>query len=151
MLLRSSSFGDGQRIPTRHTCDGEDKSPPLEWNDVPKGTRSFVVLCDDPDAPRGTWHHWAAFDIPAERTRLAEGIRPSQTGMKQGINDFGQSGYRGPCPPRHHGPHRYRFRILALSVAHLAVSNSPSFSDVESAAGKYLIEEAGLIGVYERS
>jgi Raf kinase inhibitor-like YbhB/YbcL family protein len=151
MLLRSSSFADGQRIPTRHTCDGEDKSPPLEWSDVPKGTRSFVVLCDDPDAPRGTWHHWTAFDIPAGRTGLPEGIRPSQSGMKQGTNDFGQSGYRGPCPPRGHGPHRYRFRILALSVGRLAVPNSPSFTDVEREAGKYLIAEASLTGIYERT
>ncbi len=151
MRLTSSVFIDGQRIPTRYTCDGKDESPPLEWEDVPEGTRSFVVLCDDPDAPKGTWHHWAAFDIPAAQTQLPEGVGPDQPRMKQGINDFGQRGYGGPCPPRGHGPHRYRFRILALAVAQLPVPKAPSFNDVENEARKHIIDESSLIGVYERT
>jgi len=95
MQLRSSGFFDGAAIPRRYTCDGEDLSPPLEWSGVPAGTRSFVLLCDDPDAPAGTWHHWAAYDIPADRTGLAEGVAGdlSAKNLKQAINDFHQPGY----------------------------------------------------------
>jgi len=83
MRLSSSGFSDGSAIPRRLTCDGEDLSPPLQWSDVPAGTRSFVALCDDPDAPAGKWHHWAAYDIPCAQVSLAEG--GSQEAAKQGF------------------------------------------------------------------
>jgi Raf kinase inhibitor-like YbhB/YbcL family protein len=151
MRLRSSAFADGAAIPRRFTCDGEDVSPPLNWADAPAGTRSFVLLCDDPDAPAGTWHHWAAYDIPLDRAALAEGEgAPDGGAVKEATNDFGRLGYGGPCPPRGHGPHHYHFRLLALSVASLGVGKNPSCRDVEREARKHLLSEATLIGVYQR-
>jgi Raf kinase inhibitor-like YbhB/YbcL family protein len=91
MHLTSPAFSDAQRIPRRFTCDGEDLSVPLRWSDAPADTRSFVLLCEDPDAPSGVWHHWAVYDIPPDQTELAEGIdRPGvKSDLKQAVNDFG--------------------------------------------------------------
>lgn len=152
MRLNSSAFPDGSAISRRYSCDGEDLSPPLDWSGVPVGTRSLVLLCDDPDAPAGTWHHWAAYDIPADRTALEEGAaeHPERQGFKQAINDFRRPGYGGPCPPGGHGPHHYHFRLLALSIDRLAVRKDPSCRDVEREARKHILAEAVLVGVYER-
>jgi Raf kinase inhibitor-like YbhB/YbcL family protein len=152
MRLRSSAFSDGAAIPRRFTCDGEDVSPPLQWSDAPAGNRSFVLLCDDPDAPAGTWHHWAAYDIPADRTTLAEGAGRAggKEALKHAVNDFGRPGYGGPCPPPGHGPHHYHFRLLALSTDRLPVRKDPSCRDVEREARKHLVAEAVLVGLYER-
>jgi Raf kinase inhibitor-like YbhB/YbcL family protein len=151
MQLKSSIFSEGGPIPRRCTCEGEDLSPPLQWSDVPAGTRSFTLLCDDLDAPVGKWHHWAVYDIPVERAALPDGAgRPGQAGLMQAINDFGRLGYGGPCPPRSHGPHHYHFRLLALSTDRLMVRRNPTCRDVEREARKFLIEEAMLIALYER-
>ena len=152
MQLRSSAFDDGAAIPRRFTCEGGDVSPPLNWSDPPAATRSFVVLCDDPDAPAGTWHHWAAYDIPAERTGLPEDAarHGGKEGFMQALNDFGRSGYGGPCPPRRHGPHHYHFQLLALSTDHLQVRKNPPHRDVEREARRHLLAEAVLVGLYER-
>jgi Raf kinase inhibitor-like YbhB/YbcL family protein len=150
MQLRSSAFPDGTTIPRRFTCDGTDLSPPLDWSDAPETTRSFVLLCDDPDAPAGTWHHRAAYDIPADRAALVEGAAQQGKGFKQAINDFQQPGYGGPCPPRGGGIHRYRFRLLALAVDRLPARREPSCQAVEREANKHLLAEAILIGTYQR-
>lgn len=150
MQLRSSAFLDGTTIPRRFTCDGTDLSPPLDWSDAPEATRSFVLLCDDPDAPAGTWRHWAAYDIPADRAALVEGAAQQGKGFKQAINDFQQPGYGGPCPPRGDGIHRYRFRLLALAVDRLPARREPSCQAVEREANKHLLAEAILIGTYQR-
>jgi Raf kinase inhibitor-like YbhB/YbcL family protein len=150
MRLRSSAFPDGTTIPRRFTCDGTDLSPPLDWSDAPETTRSFVLLCDDPDAPAGTWRHWAAYDIPADRAALVEGAAQQGKGFKQAINDFQQPGYGGPCPPRGDGIHRYRFRLLALAVDRLPARREPSCQAVEREASKHLLAEATLIGTYQR-
>jgi Raf kinase inhibitor-like YbhB/YbcL family protein len=150
MRLRSSAFPDGTTIPRRFTCDGTDLSPPLDWSDAPEATRSFVLLCDDPDAPAGTWRHWAAYDIPADRAALVEGAAQQGKGFKQAINDFQQPGYGGPCPPRGDGIHRYRFRLLALAVDRLPARREPSCQAVEREANKHLLAEATLIGTYQR-
>jgi Raf kinase inhibitor-like YbhB/YbcL family protein len=149
MWLRSSALAPDRAIPRRFTCDGENRSPPLDWGDAPAGTRSFVLLCDDPDAPAGTWHHWAVYDVSAGLTSLAEGA--SRTGgLKEAVNDFRKSGYGGPCPPRGHGPHHYHFRLLALSVERLPFNKQPTCSDVERDARKHAIAEAVLVRTYER-
>ena len=150
MQLRSSAFPDGTTIPRRFTCDGTDLSPPLDWSDAPETTRSFMLLCDDPDAPAGTWHHRAAYDIPADRAALMEGAAQQGKGFKQAINDFQQAGYGGPCPPRGGGIHRYRFRLLALAVDRLPARREPSCQAVEREANKHLLAEAILIGTYQR-
>jgi Raf kinase inhibitor-like YbhB/YbcL family protein len=152
MRLASSAFSDGAMIPSRYTCDGKDLSPPLEWEAGPSGTQSFVLLCDDPDAPAGTWHHWAAFDIPASQTALDEGAsqHDEENGFKEAVNDFNRRGYGGPCPPRAHGPHHYHFRLLALSIEHLPVRKAASCREVEREARKHVMAEALLVGQYQR-
>jgi Raf kinase inhibitor-like YbhB/YbcL family protein len=150
MRLVSSAFPDGSAIPRRFTCDGENVSPPLAWSDVPAGTRSFVLLCDDPDAPTGTWHHWAAYDIPASSAILAEGATARAAGFEQAINDFHEAGYGGPCPPPGHGIHHYQFQLLALSVDRLPVRDQPTCRDIEHEARRHIIGEAMLVGTYQR-
>jgi Raf kinase inhibitor-like YbhB/YbcL family protein len=152
MRLTSTAFSDGAAIPRQHTCDGQDLSPPLAWGNAPAKTQSFVLLCDDPDAPAGTWHHWAAYDIPANRTALAADAarQADRDGFKQATNDFQQAGYGGPCPPHRHGLHHYHFRLLALSIDRLAVRKNAACRDVEREARKHVLAEAILVGVYER-
>jgi Raf kinase inhibitor-like YbhB/YbcL family protein len=152
MQLSSSTFTNGGTIPRRFTCDGEDLSPPFQWSEPPTETRSFVLLCDDPDAPSGTFHHWALYDILAGRTELVQGSDRycEKEGLKRAINDFNRLGYRGPCPPHRHGPHHYHFRLLALSLDHLQLRKEPSCREVECEARKYVLAEAGIVGIYER-
>ena len=152
MQLSSTAFSDGTAIPSGYTCDGEDISPPLSWSEPPAGTRSFVLLCDDHDAPGGTWHHWAAYDIPANLTSLVSGAAQhiERLAFKQAVNDFQRVGYGGPCPPPEHGLHHYNFRLLALSVDRLAVGKKPSCRDVAREACKHVLTEATIVGVYER-
>jgi hypothetical protein len=150
MRLTSIAFAHDAQIPRRYTCDGDDVSPPLEWSGAPAAARSFVLLCDDPDAPGGTWHHWAAYDLPRGQGRLAEDAARHDHGLKQAINDFERIGYGGPCPPHRHGRHRYHFRLLALSIERLPVGDDPSCRAVEREARKHVLAEAVLIGLYER-
>jgi Raf kinase inhibitor-like YbhB/YbcL family protein len=149
MKLVSTAFADGAQIPRRYTCDGENISPPLQWSDPPAGVRSFVLLCDDPDAPAGTWHHWAVYDLAPGTTTLAEHVTPDTT-MKQAVNDFRTTGYGGPCPPRGHGPHHYHFRLLALSTEHLRARPNAPCRDIEREARKFALAEATLVAWYER-
>jgi len=152
MQLSSAAFSDGSAIPRRYTCDGEDLSPPLEWNDRPEDTRSFVLLCNDPDNPFGTRHHWAAYDLPAHLRSFVEGVSrdADELGFKHAINDFHRVGYNGPCPPHGHAPHHYHFCLLALSIDRLAIAKNPSCRDVALEARKHVLAEATLVGVYER-
>ncbi len=152
MRLQSTAFGEGAAIPRRFTCDGEDRSPPLSWSGAPAETRSFVLLCEDPDAPRGTWRHWAAYDIPAQQTALADGAaqEADRHAFRQAVNDFQRTGYGGPCPPHGHGPHHYRFHLLAVSVDRLPVPEGANCRDVEREARKHVLAEAQLVGMYGR-
>ena len=152
LSLTSAEAKEGERIPERHTCDGDDYSPSFGWDGEPDGTQSFALLCDDPDAPDGTWRHWAVYDIPANTKWLGAGLGTgAQVGpMRQALNDFGNTGYGGPCPPEGHGDHHYRFRLLALSVAKLELGASPSCADVEEAATSHVLEEVVLTSTYSR-
>lgn len=151
MRMRSNAFADGSAIPPRFTCDSEDISPPLEWSDAPAACKSFALLCDDPDAPGGTWHHWAAYDIAATKTALPLDASndAAALGFKQAINDFRKSGYGGPCPPPG-APHHYHFRLLALSVEKLSLPGRVTCRGVESEARKHSLAEATLVGIYRR-
>ncbi len=113
--VTSPAFAGGGMIPARFTCDGEDVSPPLEWSGLPEATASVAVICDDPDAPHGTWVHWVLVDLPANCGGVKEALPADKKlpdGSVQGTNDFKRIGYGGPCPPG--GTHRYIFRVYAL-------------------------------------
>ena len=152
MTLTSTAFADGARVPEVHSCDGADISPPLAWSGAPVGVRGFALLCDDPDAPGGTWAHWAVFDIAADASGLPEDFpKDARVGaVRQAVTDFKRHGYGGPCPPRGHGTHRYRFRLLALDVERLDLSENASFGDVAAAAAGHILAEATLTGTYSR-
>ena len=152
LTLTSSAFGHETRIPSRYTCDGDDLSPPLSWRGAPPGSKSLALICSDPDAPMKTWYHWAVFDIPPLVDHLDEGIgrRAHADGMRQALNDFGRFGYGGPCPPKGHGDHHYRFHLLALEIASLALPERAHCRDVERAAAAHILGEALLIGTYSR-
>ncbi len=150
MELRSSAIGKGQEISRRFTCDDADISPPLSWSGVPPGTRALALICDDPDAPVGTWVHWVYYDIPATVSQLGEGVAPDEKpaqGGVQGRNDFGRLGYGGPCPPS--GRHRYYFRLYALDTS-LGLKPGASRQQVESAMAGHVLDEAQLMGTYSR-
>jgi Raf kinase inhibitor-like YbhB/YbcL family protein len=146
LSLASSDIADGQKIEARFTCDGDDISPALSWGEPPPGTRSYALIVDDPDAPSGLFRHWGAFDIPADALQLATG----QAIGRQALNDFGKSGYGGPCPPQGHGPHHYHFKLLALDVDKLNVGTNPKVADVEQAAQQHAIGHGELVATYER-
>jgi Raf kinase inhibitor-like YbhB/YbcL family protein len=144
MQVTSSAFNNGQPIPTAYTCDGKDVSPPLAWNTAPQGTQSFVLIADDPDAPKGVWTHWVLFDLPADTGELAEGAAIG----KQGLNDFKHAGYGGPCPPAGK-PHRYFFKLYALDTM-LNLRPGASRQDVEAAMAKHILAQGQLMGTYQR-
>lgn len=143
MRIRSSDFEDGGDIPSGFTCDGEDISPHLAWDDVPEGTKSFALIVDDPDAPMGTWVHWLLGDIPPQTREIPQNLIP--TGARQITNDFGREDYGGPCPPS--GTHRYFFKLYALDVESLVASDRKAFyREVE----EHKIGEAVIMGRYSR-
>jgi Raf kinase inhibitor-like YbhB/YbcL family protein len=152
--IRSPSFTDGASIPIRHTCEGPDVSPALEWAGLPDGTRSLALVVDDPDAPdpkapRMTWVHWVLYDVPPAAPGLAEGIARDALppGTRQGVNDWKRTGWGGPCPPI--GRHRYFFKLYALDVA-LGDLGSPSKAKLEAAMKGHVLAEARLMGTYEK-
>ncbi len=152
MEIRSEAFDHNSPIPIKYTCEGEDISPPLFWSKGPTGTRSYVIICDDPDAPRGIFHHWGAYDIPADETSVLEGVAPrtEDYGIKQAENDFNNIGYGGPCPPHGDEPHRYRFRVLALKIASLEFDRTPTILELERMARPHVAAEAVLVGRFGR-
>src|SRR3954471_19638378 len=116
LSISSPAFAENQHIPIQYSRDAGNLSPPVEWQGAPRGTRSFALIVEDPDAPRGTFRHWAAYDIPGDTRRLAEGVgsRDQGAAMQMGTNDFGNTQYDGPQPPPGHGLHHYHFRLFAL-------------------------------------
>ena len=149
--ITSSSFAEGEPIPSKYTCDGENISPPLSWDNAPAGTKSSALICDDPDAPVGTWVHWVLYDLPATITELREATETKEelpNGARQGRNDFKQIGYGGPCPPRG-GQHRYYFKIYALDLE-LNLKSGATKSEVENAMKGHILAEGKLMGTYQR-
>lgn len=149
MRLTSSAFAHNKSIPERFTCDGSNVSPPLEWSEPPAGTRSFALVCSDPDAPGGLWYHWAIYDIPPSTRALPEHWSHALPGVPQGRNDFGLVGYNGPCPPRGK-PHRYVFKLYALKAEGLGLGPGARCREVEAAAGTLALVTAELVGRYKR-
>src|SRR4030042_894202 len=148
--ITSSAFADGGMIPPKYTCDGQDISPPLEWDAVPDGTKSIALISDDPDAPMGTWVHWVLFNLLAETGNLEENIPPDKTlpnGARQGTTDFKRIGYGGPCPPS--GTHRYFFKIYALDTK-LDLAAGAKKGELLKAMEGHILGQGQLIGKYKR-
>lgn len=150
MRLTSSAFANCNAIPSRFTCDGANRSPPLQWTGAPPHTFSFALICKDPDAPSGPFYHWAAFDIAGNAASLEEGCPPDDPELRQGRNDFGKKGYGGPNPPRGHGAHNYHFTLYALDTEHLHLPAEPSCRAVEAAAKAHALAVAEHVGTFER-
>lgn len=149
--LTSPAFAEGDTIPHTYTGDGEDRSPPLSWTDPPAGTRSFVLICDDPDAPRRTFIHWIAFNLPPETRALREGAGAKgklPDGAGAGTNDFDRTTYGGPAPPPGR-PHRYFFRLCALDEP-LDLNSGASQTEVMAAMKDHILAETQLMGLYGR-
>jgi hypothetical protein len=149
--LKTTAFAAGGEIPKKHTCDGADVSPALNWNHAPDGTQSFALIADDPDAPVGTWTHWIIWNIPARTTTLQEGVPKvgeCGDGARQGRNDFKRIGYGGPCPPPGK-PHRYFFRVYALD-AKLDVKAGADRNELARAMKEHVLSETELMGTYGR-
>jgi Raf kinase inhibitor-like YbhB/YbcL family protein len=154
MKMTSPSFENQREIPKQYTCDGEDVSPPLAWSDVPEGTKSLVLIVDDPDAPdpadpKMTWVHWVIYNIPVTITSLPEGIKGKDVpkGALQGLNDWKKTGYGGPCPPI--GRHRYFHKLYALDIV-LPDLKQPTKANLEKAMEGHILSKAELVGLYQR-
>lgn len=149
--LTSPAFENGGKIPKKFTCDGADVSPPLAWSNVPEGTMSLALVCDDPDAPVGTWVHWVLYGVPPDTTSLRQGVPAGRIvrGVgRQGRNDFKRLGYGGPCPPPGK-PHRYFFKVYALDVE-LVLEPGAKKSELEKAMRDHILAEGRLVGRYGR-
>lgn len=145
MKIASSQFNNNGNIPSRYTCDGDDISPPLNVSEIPQGTKSLVLIVDDPDAPSGDWVHWVVWNIPPDIRKIEENSIPQ--GGIEGVTDFGSAGYGGPCPPS--GTHRYQFKLYALDNT-LDLDISAEKKDVEAAMQGRILDQTTLVGLYSR-
>jgi hypothetical protein len=153
-LLTSPAFKNDERIPKPYTGEGADTSPPLEWGDPPAATKSFALLCDDPDAPAGTWDHWVLWNLPGEQRKLPENVAkvdtlPDLGGARQGKNSWPKIGYNGPMPPKGHGTHHYNFVLYALD-APLALKAGADKKALLAAMKGRILGQARLTGTYSR-
>jgi len=150
LQLTSDAFTNGQAIPAKYSCKGEDISPALAWGEPPAGTQSFALIMDDPDAPVGTWVHWVLFNIPATARGLPEALPSDATlpdGSMSGNSSFGSPGYGGPCPPS--GTHRYFFKLYALDEM-LAISVGADKGELEKAMVGHILAQAELMGTFSK-
>jgi Raf kinase inhibitor-like YbhB/YbcL family protein len=154
MNLSSAAFVPNAEIPSRHTCQGGDKSPALAWEDLPAGTKSLALIVDDPDAPdpaapKTTWVHWVLYDIPPQTAGLPEAVaaRALPAGTREGVNDWKRTGYGGPCPPV--GRHRYFFKLFALDAV-LPDLKKPTKGALEKAMQGHILAHAELVGTYQK-
>lgn len=151
LTVSSSAFQEGDKIPAKYTCEGQDVSPPLAWSEPPAGTRSLALIVDDPDAPGGVFTHWLLFNIPPDSRELPEAV-PTQaelaSGALQGKTDFGRTGYGGPCPPPGR-PHRYQFTLYALDQP-LDLEGGASKKQLLSAMEGHILAQGQLTGTYQR-
>ncbi len=148
--LTSTAFANGDPIPMKYTCDDQDISPPLEWRDPPEGTRSFALICDDPDAPMGTWIHWVLYNLPGSTLSLPEAVPANADlpdGGRHGQNSWGRSDYGGPCPPG--GTHRYFFKLYALDTE-LELDAGASKEELLRIMEGHVLASTETMGVYSR-
>ncbi len=149
--VSTTAFAQGETIPTKYTCSGADVSPPLSWSAPPAGTKSLVLIADDPDAPGGTWFHWMVYNIPGHAGGIWEDVAPTGElpgGMLQGRNSFGKIGFGGPCPPRGQ-THRYFFHLYALDTM-LKLKAGASHAELEGAMRGHVKGETEWMGRFGR-
>jgi hypothetical protein len=149
--VKSPVLANKGYIPDNYTCDGRNISPEISWSDAPKKTVSLALICDDPDAPFATWTHWVVYDIPPNVSKLDEGLPKDgvlKSGILQGVNDFGEIGFGGPCPPAGKA-HRYFFRLYALDTM-LKLEKGAARKDLERLMVGHILAEAGIYGLYQR-
>ncbi len=146
LTITSPAFEHQANIPAQYTCNGKNHSPALNWSAGPSGTKSYVLIMDDPDAPHGTWVHWVLFNLPANLTDLQTATE-LPAGAISGKNSYDQTGYRGPCPPN--GTHRYFFKLYALD-SHLSINSSVTKEDVVNAMQDHILASSELIGLYQQ-
>jgi hypothetical protein len=151
--IRSAAFVHEASIPVRYTCQGENVSPPLTWSGVPAGTRSLALIVDDPDAPdprapKMIWVHWVLYNLPPTATELPEAVRQLPSATREGLNDWGKTGYGGPCPPI--GRHRYFHKLYALDCE-LDGLGHPTKAELERAMAGHILARAELVGTYQKS
>lgn len=152
MVVTSSAFKDGERMPDRYTCIGENVSPDIAWSNVPDKAKTIAMVCDDPDAPTGTWVHWVIFNIPAGVQRIPEAVPHQEKlsdGSIQGINSFGKTGFGGACPPKGHGRHHYFFKVYALD-RDLDLDVAATKQDLETAMIGHVLATGELMGIFSR-
>ena len=147
MMLLSTAFENFEPIPVKYTAEGEDLSPPLRWQDVPEGTRSLALICEDPDAPHDTWDHWLIYNIPPSIEVLAEGLKELPHEIQSCPNSWGKTEYGGPNPPS--GQHRYFFTLYALDTV-LQFPEGATKTSLLKEIQSHLLAEATLVGVYKR-
>jgi Raf kinase inhibitor-like YbhB/YbcL family protein len=152
LTLTSNAFVHEGEIPAQYTCEGADRSPDLRWERAPDGTKSYVLIVDDPDAPdpqapKMTWVHWVLYNIPAETKSLPEAIKDLPKGTEEGVNDWKRTGWGGPCPPI--GRHRYFFKLYALDSV-LPKMNKPTNAELEKAMNGHVLAKAELLGTYQK-
>ena len=150
LSLHSPIFSNGGAIPDRYSRLGRNLSPPLRWTDAPAATKSFIMVMEDADAPPGAFWHWTLYDINAQQSELREGAGAESPTHAQAVNDFGRACYDGPQPSADEGVHHYRFRLAALDVPHLELPPDARADDAWNAAQPHVIEEAELVGAFQR-
>lgn len=151
MSLSSAAFADGQAIPDKYTCHGQDISPPLQWNGAPSQAKSIALTCEDPDAPSGTFTHWVIFDVPVTASSFSENVSKTAKlpdGSEQGRNSFGNTGYNGPCPPGGK-THHYIFKVYALDSTVMLDPGGASREDLLNAMNGHILAQGELTGTYQ--
>lgn len=151
LQVMSPVFANGGAIPGKYARDGENVSPPLKWSGAPTGTRSFALICEDPDAPAGNFRHRAVANIPADRNAVSEGAGGEHTTeFDCARNDFGRAAYDGPAPPLGHRPHHYHFKLAALDVESVEVARGEAADELWAAVRPHVLAEAETVGTYQR-
>ncbi len=153
-MVVSSVFKDKEFIPKKYTCEGQDVNPELVISNIPKGAKTIAIICDDPDAPIGTFVHWVLWNYPVSgpSVKIPEAlpkVEKLQNGAMQGYNDFGKVGYNGPCPPKGHGVHHYHFKIYAVNTL-IELKGKVTKKELEKALSGRILAQAEIVGLYER-
>jgi Raf kinase inhibitor-like YbhB/YbcL family protein len=153
LSLKSDAFQNGNFLPIKYTCDGKNVSPPLSWSNAPQKTKSFIIICHDPDAPVGTWVHWVLYNIPAEFKNLPEGFGNRSylpNNIKHGKNSWNERKYGGACPPKGSGVHRYIFTIYALDTFINISTDKDTKTTLEKKIRGHVLTKNSILGRYKR-